>query len=102
MKLHPDVSHSNGSFACFAIPRLSAAMTTPSLNFAASTEVPVTIGLCVCWFGPVVWKCEGSYAPYTSSLGYDALVLLLFEAGGRHTRPHACGRWFILMVVTEA
>ncbi|KAH8634141.1 hypothetical protein IG631_12777 [Alternaria alternata] len=30
---------------CCAIPRLSAAMTTPSLNLAASTEVPVTIGL---------------------------------------------------------
>ena len=68
-------------FLLFAIPRLSAAMTTPSLNFAASTEVPVTIGLWVCWFGPAVWKCEGSYAPYTSSLGYDALVWLLFEAG---------------------
>jgi hypothetical protein len=27
------------------VPKLSAAMTTPSLNFAASTEVPVTIGL---------------------------------------------------------
>jgi len=46
-----------------AIPRLSAAMTTPSLNLAASTEVPVTIGLCVCWFGPEAEKCEGSYAP---------------------------------------
>jgi hypothetical protein len=45
------------------IPKLSAAMTTPSLNFAASTEVPVTMGLWVCWFWPAVWKCEGSYAP---------------------------------------
>lgn len=30
------------------IPRLSAAITTPSLNFIAITEVPVTIGLWVC------------------------------------------------------
>lgn len=25
-------------------PKLSAAMTTPSLNFTASTDVPVTVG----------------------------------------------------------
>lgn len=30
------------------IPRLSAAITTPSLNFMARTEVPVTTGDCVC------------------------------------------------------
>lgn len=30
------------------IPRLSAAITTPSLNFSATTEVPVTTGRCVC------------------------------------------------------
>ena len=26
------------------VPKLSVAMTTPSLNFTATTEVPVTIG----------------------------------------------------------
>ena len=31
-----------------AVPRLSAAITTPSLNLAARTEVPVTIGPCEC------------------------------------------------------
>ena len=36
------------------VPRLSAAMTTPSLNLTASTDVPVTTGDCVCCFGPVV------------------------------------------------
>ncbi len=36
------VSISIGASA--VVPRLSAAMTTPSLNFAANTEVPVTIG----------------------------------------------------------
>ena len=36
------------------VPRLSAAMTTPSLNLTASTEVPVTTGDCVCCFGPVI------------------------------------------------
>lgn len=30
------------------VPRLSAAMTIPSLNFAASTDVPVTAGCWVC------------------------------------------------------
>lgn len=46
------------------IPRLSAAITTPSLNLTAITEVPVTIGDCVCWFGPLLlWRCEASYAP---------------------------------------
>lgn len=34
------------------IPRLSAAMTTPSLNLMAITDVPVTMGACVCWFAP--------------------------------------------------
>lgn len=29
-------------------------MTTPSLNFMASTDVPVTMGDCVCWFGPLL------------------------------------------------
>ena len=33
-------------------PRLSAAMTTPSLYLMATTEVPVTMGDCVCWFAP--------------------------------------------------
>lgn len=31
-----------------SVPRLSAAITTPSLNFSAMTEVPVTMGDCVC------------------------------------------------------
>jgi hypothetical protein len=30
------------------VPRLSAAMTTPSLNLRATTDVPVTMGDCVC------------------------------------------------------
>ena len=38
----------------FALPRLSAAMTMPSLNFTARTEVPVTMGDLVCVFGPRV------------------------------------------------
>lgn len=42
------------------IPRLSAAMTTPSLNLTAITEVPVTIGDCVCVLGPVVWRYDAS------------------------------------------
>jgi hypothetical protein len=63
-------------------------MTTPSLNFAASTEVPVTMGLWVCWFWPAVWKCEGSYAPYTSSLGYCVLAMVLFGLiGDAYTAP---------------
>ena len=33
-----------GSQAELDEPRLSAAMTTPSLNFTATTEVPVTTG----------------------------------------------------------
>jgi hypothetical protein len=33
------------------IPRLSAAMTTPSLYLMATTDVPVTTGDCVCWIG---------------------------------------------------
>lgn len=33
------------------IPKLSAAMTTPSLNLTPSTDVPVTAGDCVCVFG---------------------------------------------------
>lgn len=32
-------------------PRLSAAMTTPSLNLTPNTDVPVTAGDCVCVFG---------------------------------------------------
>jgi hypothetical protein len=40
------------AYAC--IPRLSAAITTPSLNLTAITDVPVTIGDCVCWFGPLL------------------------------------------------
>lgn len=45
------------------IPRLSAAITTPSLNFKATTDVPVTIGDCVCWFGPFDCRYDASYAP---------------------------------------
>jgi len=37
-------------------PRLSAAMTTPSLNLTPITDVPVTAGDCVCCVGPVVWR----------------------------------------------
>lgn len=33
------------------IPKLSAAMTTPSLNLTPSTDVPVTAGDCVCVLG---------------------------------------------------
>ena len=36
-------------------PRLSAAITTPSLNFNAITDVPVTAGDCVCVVGPWLW-----------------------------------------------
>ena len=39
-------------------PRLSAAITTPSLNFTARTEVPVTIGDCVCCLGPLLCRYE--------------------------------------------
>jgi hypothetical protein len=35
----------------FKVPRLSAAMTTPSLNLTPSTDVPVTAGDCVCVVG---------------------------------------------------
>lgn len=35
------------------VPRLSAAMTTPSLNFRATTDVPVTTGDWVCVVGPL-------------------------------------------------
>lgn len=34
------------------VPRLSAAMTTPSLNLRPMTEVPVTMGCWVCCDGP--------------------------------------------------
>ncbi len=44
-------------------PRLSAAMTTPSLNLTASTEVPVTIGEEVWALGPFVCRKDGSYSP---------------------------------------
>ena len=44
-------------------PRLSAAITTPVLNFTASTEVPVTIGDCVCCVGAPCCRYEASYAP---------------------------------------
>ena len=37
-------------------PRLSAAMTTPSLNLTAITDVPVTMGDCVCALGAEVWR----------------------------------------------
>ena len=33
-------------------PRLSAAITTPPLNLTATTEVPVTMGCCVCCVAP--------------------------------------------------
>ena len=51
------------------IPRLSAAITTPSLNLTARTDVPVTTGDWVCCIGPVEWRYEVLYGPYTSSLG---------------------------------
>jgi hypothetical protein len=35
---------------------LSAAMTMPSLNLMAMTEVPVTTGDCVAVLGPLVWR----------------------------------------------
>ena len=35
------------------VPRLSAAMTTPSLNLRATTDVPVTTGDCVFCLGPL-------------------------------------------------
>ena len=37
------------------LPRLSAAITTPSLNFRATTDVPVTTGDWVCVVGPWLW-----------------------------------------------
>lgn len=37
------------------VPRLSAAITTPSLNFRATTDVPVTTGDWVCVVGPWLW-----------------------------------------------
>lgn len=39
---------------------MSAAMTTPSLYLMATTEVPVTMGACVCWFAPSGCMYEGS------------------------------------------
>lgn len=45
---------------CIGVPRLSAAMTTPSLNFMPSTDVPVTMGDWVCWLGPFVCMYEAS------------------------------------------
>lgn len=42
------------------IPRLSAAITTPSANFRASTEVPVTIGDWVCWIPSLFFRYEAS------------------------------------------
>lgn len=41
-------------------PRLSAAITTPSLNLTAMTDVPVTMGCWVCWRGPEVWRWDAS------------------------------------------
>jgi len=41
-----------------SVPRLSAAITTPSANLRATTEVPVTTGDCVCWFGPLFWRYD--------------------------------------------
>ena len=48
-------------------------MTTPSLNFAANTEVPVTMGPCECWVGPAIWKC--AYKPGTDA-EVDAAISL--------------------------
>ncbi len=40
-------------------PRLSAAITTPSLNLTATTEVPVTMGDCVWFFGTLECRYDG-------------------------------------------
>ena len=42
----------NGRAKNSKVPKLSAAMTTPSLNFMARTEVPVTAGDWVWVLGP--------------------------------------------------
>ena len=60
-------------------PRLSAAITTPSLNFTARTEVPVTTGCWVCCIGLLPCRYEASYAPYTSSLGCSEVRLLSLD-----------------------
>ena len=49
-----------GQLAGQNIPRLSAAMMTPSLNLMAITDVPVTIGDVVAALGPVVCRYEAS------------------------------------------
>ena len=45
------------------LPKLSAAITTPSLNLTARTEVPVTIGDFVCVWGWPDWRYDASYGP---------------------------------------
>lgn len=42
------------------VPRLSAAITTPSLNLSATTDVPVTMGDWVCVLGPLGRMYEAS------------------------------------------
>lgn len=41
------------------VPKLSAAMTTPSLNLTPNTDVPVTAGDCVCAVG-MTCECDAS------------------------------------------
>ena len=45
------------------LPRLSAAITTPSLNLTPSTEVPVTAGDWVWVCGNEDCRCDESYGP---------------------------------------
>ncbi len=45
------------------LPRLSAAITTPSLNLTPSTEVPVTAGDWVWVCGNEDWRSDESYGP---------------------------------------
>ena len=52
--VHAEGREGEGVGECVGVPRLSAAMTTPSLNFMPSTEVPVTMGDCVCLLGPLL------------------------------------------------
>ena len=55
---------------CENSPKLSAAITTPSLYLQAITEVPVTRGDWVWVVGPFVWSGEWLYEPYISSRGW--------------------------------
>ena len=45
------------------VPRLSAAITTPSLNLTARTDVPVTMGDWVWVWGRRDWRYDASYGP---------------------------------------